>query len=252
MKRAIKNLLAAAIVLISTTGTSYSQSKESYQDDGAKAKLKHHGKMLDQDYLEIFIIGDDGAGNVKSACYNTIGFNDDSKTGNTAPRELVNKLSVDQITKEYGSKGTFINGPRRWCLDWIDIPTGVVRDFNGLKAAWVATLRTTGKTSYKTAQIERKSAIGINKGTTVFLLDDNEGHTWVMKSYSLVLDSTMTREKVPAMLAKLKLPAGWSYRVKVLEKGLKLVPETGVATILPDDLDNVYDLTGPGFSNYKP
>ncbi len=84
------------------------------------------------------------------------------------------------------------------------------------------------------------------------MLDDNEGHTWVMKSYSLVLDSTMTREKVPAMLAKLKLPAGWSYRVKVLEKGLKLVPETGVATILPDDLDNVYDLTGPGFSNYKP
>ena len=146
-----------------------------------------------------------------------------------------------------------LTGQEKWCLDWIDIPTGIIREFNGLQIAWVAALRgTPDKIPYKPMTIERKSAFGINKGTTVFILDDPEGQSWVMKSYSLVLDPSMTREKVPATLAKLKLPAGWKYRVKVLDKDLKLVPESGVATIVADDLDNVYDLTGPGYSNYKP
>jgi hypothetical protein len=31
-----------------------------------------------------------------------------------------------------------------------------------------------------------------------------------------------------------------------------LVPENGIATIMPDEFFNVYDKTGPGYSNYKP
>lgn len=30
------------------------------------------------------------------------------------------------------------------------------------------------------------------------------------------------------------------------------VPETGIATMIPDEFFNVYDKTGPGHSNYKP
>jgi hypothetical protein len=252
MKKNVRISLAIFVIILVTAGNVYSQPKENYQNDGAKTTMKHYDKILDQRYVEIFIVGADEKGNTKSACYNTIGYNDINKTGDTSPGDLVSKVSIDQIKQEYKAVGAFINGPRRWCLDWIDIPTGTERNFNGLKAAWVATLRMSGKTPYKSMQIERKSAIGMKKGTTVFLLDDNVGNTWVMKSYSLVLDPTMTMAKVPAMLAKLKLPAGWSYRVKVLDKDLTLVPESGVATIVPDDLDNMYDITGPGFSNYKP
>jgi hypothetical protein len=33
---------------------------------------------------------------------------------------------------------------------------------------------------------------------------------------------------------------------------LILEPKTGIATIMPDEFFNVYDKTGPGYSNYKP
>jgi hypothetical protein len=49
-----------------------------------------------------------------------------------------------------------------------------------------------------------------------------------------------------------KLPAGWQVRVKTLEKDLIERPESGVATIMPDEFFNVYDKNGPGMTNYKP
>jgi len=49
-----------------------------------------------------------------------------------------------------------------------------------------------------------------------------------------------------------KLPSGWKHRSKVLDQDLVLVPERGIATFMPDECFNVYDKTGPGYSNYKP
>lgn len=257
MKNSSKILLGIAAVVIVVAGIIYSKFTAKLPNDGANAKMSHFENILDTRYLEVFIIGGNAiTGNIKAAVYNTVGLNGNIQ-GNSAPQHLVDKINVEKIKKEFNSLRVIVNGPRIFCLDWIDVPVGVERDFNGLKAAWVATLllsreQTGEKIPYKSTTVERKSAFGINKGTTVFLLDDDKGNTWVMKSYSLVLDSTMTREKVPTMLAKLKLPTGWSYRVKVLDEDLLLKPESGVATIVPDDLDNMYDLTGAGYSNYKP
>ena len=111
-----------------------------------------------------------------------------------------------------------------------------------------------GKVGYKSTTIARKSKIGYNKGTTVFLIDDTNGNSWVMKGFELGLKPRWTYDefaKAPASLCK-QLPPGWKYRTKVLEQDLILVPETGVATIMPDEFFNVYDKTGPGYSNYKP
>jgi hypothetical protein len=49
-----------------------------------------------------------------------------------------------------------------------------------------------------------------------------------------------------------KLPAGWKFRIKTLDKDLVERPANGVATIMPDEFFNVYDQTGPGMTNYKP
>ena len=97
-------------------------------------------------------------------------------------------------------------------------------------------------------------ALGWNKGTTVLLLDDAEGNTWVMKGFHLGLEPKHTFEdfvtKGQAMFKK--LPEGWKFRVKTLEKDLIETPENGVATVMPDEHFNVYDKTGPGMTNYKP
>ena len=36
--------------------------------------------------------------------------------------------------------------------------------------------------------------------------------------------------------SKLKLPAGWKFRIAVLDKDLVLTPDNGVAWIVQDDL----------------
>ena len=241
-------LAVAGVLLVGCT--------KSILDDGANAKVQKWDKILDQRYLEIFLVTG-SKDDPKALCYNTQTLNGGDRTGDSAPQSLVDKLDVKTMAKENNALDGFVNGPRRWCLDWIEIPLGVERDFNGLKAAWVATLNMKGVTrgkenNYRSMTIARKSAFGINKGTKVFILDDPQGNTWVMKSYSLVLDPTMNRDKVPDMLARLKLPEGWKYRVVELDRDLVLLPECGIATIVQDDLDNTYDLTGLGYSNYKP
>jgi hypothetical protein len=256
-KRAVRfRSVLQLLGLFAVTGVLLIGGTKSILDDGANAKVKKWKNVLDQRYLEIFVV----TGNKddpKAGCYNTQSLNRGQQTGDSAPQNLVDKLDVKAIAKENNAISAFVNGPRKWCLDWIDIPVGAERDFNGLKAAWVATLNMKGVTrgkenNYRSMTIARKSAFGINKGTKAFILDDPKGNTWVMKSYSLVLDPTLNRGKVPAMLGQLKLPEAWKYRVKQLDRDLVLIPESGIATIVQDDLDNTYDLTGPGYSNYKP
>lgn len=101
---------------------------------------------------------------------------------------------------------------------------------------------------------EGKSKIGYNKGSLVFLIDDANGNTWIMKGFELRMKPRWSYEEFgadPASHFKQLLP-GWKYRTKVLDQDLILVSETGVATIMPDEFFNVYDKTGPCYSNYKP
>src|SRR5262249_27701792 len=42
--------------------------------------------------------------------------------------------------------------------------------------------------------------------------------------------------------SRLKLPDGWKSRIKTLEEDLILIPESGVARIVADNLDDVYDV----------
>ena len=40
----------------------------------------------------------------------------------------------------YGLIDASLNGPKLWIPDWSEAETGLVRDFNGMKAAWVGQL----------------------------------------------------------------------------------------------------------------
>lgn len=67
------------------------------------------------------------------------------------------------------------------------------REFNGKKVPWVAEGRLNpedakkGKArgeEYAPAEIERRTKIGYNEGTLVFLIDDASGNTWIIKVWS--------------------------------------------------------------------
>jgi hypothetical protein len=262
-----KPLALALMLFVCVCVVAQQGAQKPLPDDGAKTE-KHHFTNLNQArYIEIFVMG---AGkqpdHLKGNVYNTtfIPGLDLSQNKDTAPQAWVGSLSTDEIAKRFGALKAVINGPKQWMLDWIDIPLGASETFNDKTIPWCAELHLTkqelvalstpGQFSYKSTTIARKSAIGYNKGTTVFLIDDTDGNTWIMKGFEVGMKPRWTYAEFAVDPASkfTKLPAGWKMRKKVLDKDLILIPKTGVATIMPDEFFNVYDKTGPGYSNYKP
>jgi len=231
--------------------------------DGSNAKTGRVENMHLTRYIEMFLaFRDPTTGKFVAACYNPL-FTPKGipATRDTAPQTLVEGLDFEKIKKEYNLVGASLNGPKLWTPDWSEVEVGVERDFNGIKAPWVAQLNMGDKpvavsetTPYVPMTIARKSALGWKKGTTVLLLDDASGNTYVMKGFQIGIAPKYTYEQfVAAGQSQFKqLPAGWKFRVKTLEKELIETPQDGVATILADEFFNVYDKTGPGMTNYKP
>lgn len=254
-------LMATTVSVAFAQGTSSAEPKVLRDGDGAKSiRVDNLHKVR---FVEIFLADHEAkTGKLVAACYNTSLYpNAVPASRDTAPQAWAESLDFDKIKKEYGVLGASLNGPKLWMPDWVEIQNGVTREFNGRKVPWVAQLdmgdNTSGvseSTPYKSITIARDSGIGWNKGTTALLLDDAEGNTWIMKGFQVGLKPAYTFEQfVAAGQSQFKkLPPGWKFRVKVLEKDLVERPEGGVATIMTDEFFNVYDKTGPGMSNYKP
>lgn len=231
--------------------------------DGVGAKSGRFDHMHKTRFIEIFLAHRDAKSEkLVAQCYNSM-FTAKGipATKDTAPQAKVEGLDFARMKTEFGVLGASLNGPKLWLPDWTEIDMGVERDFNGIKASWVAQLDmgdnaggVAESTPYKPMSIARKSGLGWNKGTTVLLLDDAEGNTWIMKGFQLGLKPKQTYEQFVAAGASnfKKLPQGWKFRIKTLDKDYIEVPVTGVATIMPDEFFNIYDKAGPGMSNYKP
>jgi hypothetical protein len=213
-------------------------------------------------YVEVFLAGRKAeTGDVVAACYNPM-FGDSGipESRDTAPQALVEGIDVDALKSEYNLLGAWLNGPKIWTPDWSEVMVGKVRDFNGIKAPWVAQLDmktagpVAGVTPYEPMTIARESRMGWPAGTRVMLLDDAEGTTWILKGFQLGLEPRFEYEDFLENGASYfeKLPAGWKFRVVTLEEELIETPENGVATIMADEFFNVYDRTGTGQMNYQP
>lgn len=213
-------------------------------------------------YIEIFLAGREAkTGDLVAACYNPMfAAGGIPASRDTAPQALVEGIDFDQLKTDYGLLGASLNGPKIWTPDWSEIQIGRVRDFNGIKAPWVAQLdmkqggAVADVAPYQPMTITRDSRLGWSAGSTVMLLDDAEGNTWIMKGFQLGLEPRFSYDDFIANGASYfaHLPAGWTFRVTTLEQELIETPENGVATIMADEFFNVYDRTGPVQMNFKP
>ena len=253
-------VIAALIIIVAFVV--YPKLVVSLPSDGANTKSSRFDNLHTVRYIELFVVGGNAiTGDLSANVYNTTFGSYDTATKDSSPQAYVEGISLDKIKEQFGALSVSMNGPKRWMLDWVEIPLGLSRDLNGKQIPWCAELHLTkdeakemGKFSYTSTTIARKSAFGYNKGTTVFLIDDAAGTTWVMKGFELGVHPTYTFDQFaadPSSYFK-KLPAGWKFRTKVLDQDLIMIPASGVATIMPDEMFNVYDKTGPGYSNYKP
>jgi hypothetical protein len=263
MNRSVFLLAIALVTGVLAIAQTPSPTEPKVLSDGAAAKFKRVDNLHGTRYIEIFLAGRDAkSGKIVAACYNTMFTSQGIPASkDTAPQEGVESLDFGKMKAEFGVLSASLNGPKIWSPNWSEVEAGVQREFNGIPATWVAQLdmgegaQAVDKVpAYRPNTIARKSRLGWDKGTRVALLDDADGNTWILKGFQLGLKPQFTYDEfLAAGAGKLKkLPPGWKFRATTLEKDLIETPANGVATIMSDELFNVYDKTGPGMSNYRP
>jgi hypothetical protein len=227
--------------------------------DDAGSTLTRVEGARGQRYGEIILLGADAAtGRQIGSVYNTTGLNDPTGAGDSCPHELWEQIDPDVIAKEYDALGTLKNGPRVWCLDWLEAMIGAERDFAGLKAHWAAWLDLTGQAhqsgpaAYTSMISRRDTRFGVDRGSIAYVLDGLDDSSWVLKSVNLVTQPGQTYEGLTGLGDRLNLPPGWAFRAVALDADLVLTPDNGTAPIIQDDLGNAYDRVGGPFSSYHP
>ena len=176
--------------------------------------------------------------------WNTYGLDD-------CPPALWKQSDVNALKKRFGAVAVQLNGPRHWLMDSASIELakglGQVRSFNGLRMRRIATVQVPitngvpGAAPYTEVTVNRRNTFAWKRGRRVFELLTPGGSVYLMQAYAQIADPGLTLAKLPALGARLKLPAGWRYRSRILKAPLALTT-TGRATVVQDDLDDTYQL----------
>lgn len=248
---------AGALAVLAVAGAALAGCA-SLPDDGKNANVMHFDNLRAMRYCEVFLIGGDAVTkDLNANFYNTTDLNNAANPRDTCPTAMWAKVDAEALKKQYDVLGVFKNGPRGWTPDWIELPTGTERDFNGLKARWMGNVQLPkefgkGSVAYNPTTVSRKSKMGFVKGQPVFIVESPDGMPWVMQAWSNIVDPKLTYADLQNLGSKLKLAPGWKFRVKVLDQDLMILAVNGKARIVQDDLENTYDACFETACSYKP
>ena len=76
----------------------------------------------------------------------------------------------------------------------------------------------------------------------MYELVDPDGRAFVLQARCIGVDAQITEESLPTLGAQLSLPAGWSYRSRVLDNELVIDTTATLATVVQDEFENSYTL----------
>lgn len=173
----------------------------------------------------------------KVVVWNTIGLND-------CPAKWWDAFDAGSLAAELGDTFVVLNGPRHFLMDSAKARTGAVRSFHGKRMRRVATIPVDSfadlaQTPYAERTVDRVNTWHWNDGRRVYELLAPDGSTYLMQSYSQIVDPELTMGDLRSLGDRLDLPDGWRYRVRRLRQPLTL-RASGSATIIQDDLKNTY------------
>lgn len=196
------------------------------------------GNLHNARYCEVIVL----KGHLPEATatvWNTIGLN-------KCPAARWNALAADPLAAQLGATLVVLNGPRHFLMDSASAVAGHVRAFDGLRAREVARIPIHSaadliQTPYQTRIIERTNSWTWNRGRTAFELVAPGGRTYVMQSYSEIVDHGLTLAQLPSLGRRLQLPNGWRFETHRLRRRLVLSAR-GTATIIQDSLQDTYQL----------
>ena len=191
---------------------------------------------------------------IEATVYNTLGLND-------CPDDLWQALDAEAIKKAHHARAAILNGPRYFLMDSIAIadPGTEIVTFGQLQMRPLATVRLSladlrgglDRQPYTETAIHRATVYEYDQGREVYELVAPDGTTYVMQSYSLAVDPTLTEADLPALGARLQLPPGWRYRVRRLKEKWALRVD-GEARVVQDDLNNTYQRVEPPSADDAP
>ena len=213
-------------------------------------------------FCEFEVIEGQPPDNVVQQVYNTSG---------TVPCtvEKFGPINAEALAQQLGALKVVKNPPRHWLMDSLwSYDAGESHDFGGVKATWMASvkippevLEILGKggnpfVAYRPTVVSRHSKYLWKKGSTLYMLRDPDGKPWVMQAYTNLVDKSLNLAGLPNLGSELKLPAGWKYEVKKIDRDFIYDPpkDTGYQVrAMSDDLQNVYQACGyDAACNYVP
>ncbi|MGA9568370.1 MAG: hypothetical protein WBS19_22810 [Candidatus Korobacteraceae bacterium] len=210
-------------------------------------------------YCEVWLFTGTPETGMSAIYYNTAELNDKANKLDTCPDGMWAKVSPEKLAATYDITFAYKNGPRGFTLDTLELPSGPVEDFEGVKARWMghAVLPKGvkfegGPPAYHPAQSHRKSTMTFLKGKPVFIIQDPDGTPYVMQAFSKIKDPSLTYDSLKDLGGKLQLAPGWKYRVVALDKDLTISTPQGFAYVAFDDLGDAYDGCKEGACNFQP
>lgn len=188
-------------------------------------------------YCELIAAVLDG-GAVEAQVWGTQGLND-------CPQGDWDAIDTAAVATELGAVMVLRNGPRYWVLDAIEAdldPGAERRTFGALEFRRIASVQVdpaAGNDPYTERVVDRTTVFTWRAGSEIYELLSPAGAIYVMQSYALIEDPTLRESDLPGLGARLTLPGGWDYRVRVLDADLN-IRSTGDAVVIQDDLRNTY------------
>lgn len=202
---------------------------------------KSISNLRNQRYCEV-LIGKRDWLKLEVRVFNTQGLN-------LCPEAQWSALTKESIVKDYDASIAILNGPRYWMMDEIQAAGNTVNDvketFGGIEMNLRATVKLSllkqlmGSKNYTANEVARTTNFVYRAGSTVYELTSPAGDVYVMQSYSQIVNPALNIKDLPVLSEQLKLPAGWTYRSRMLDQDLSLVAN-GVAYVLQDNLSNSY------------
>lgn len=263
-RKVLAGVGVVAVLIIVGAVVVYSKAVSDVPDADAPMTTKQVDNTRGLRFCEVFLIGGNAiTKDLKVACYNSTALNYDVSKDphNSCPDELVNRLQMEKYKKEYKVLATYLNKQRFWLFDSFKVPTGPMKDFDGLKGYFMGLghipkdvdASKPGFLTYHKSPVEKKTELTFSRGKPVFIIDDENGKPWVMKSYRDAYGQTL--ESLPSLGERYKkLPAGWKFRVVVPERDLVIAPgKAGVTSLVfQDEFENTFDYVGDGSANFMP
>lgn len=168
---------------------------------------------------------------------------------NDCPQELWEQLDADAIAKEMGAVFVKLNGPRYWVLDGLGTKVAavepVLREFGGIMMRRIATLPIGDKMPagpYTENKVDRGAVFFFDAGKPVYELVNPEGEAYVMQALCIGVDPNITEASLPSLGERLAMPAGWTYRTRILDEELVIDTTKSLATVLQDEFENSYTM----------